>query len=211
MKQPEFAKAMGRPVEPDATSGVGSADVSATGPSDPSAAPAAPKPAEVPSNVKFTEKFQLAGGKNIEIELITGASNTWTYVAIDLVNDKTGGVVSFDKNLEEYSGITDGEVWSEGSSLGTQVLGPMEAGEYVMRVETLHGGTSDASLQITVRQDVFRIRYWLFAALALGFPFGIIALHAYAFRKKRWENSQLTRWSENESSASHAWGDDDDD
>jgi DNA-directed RNA polymerase subunit RPC12/RpoP len=185
----------GTPGGPDAVSGA----------ADP-AAPAAP--AEVPSNVAFTEKFKLEGGKNIEVELATSLYNSWAYVAVDLVNDKTGGVISFDANLEQYSGITDGESWSEGSSTGSQVLGPLEAGEYVMRVESVHGESHAVPLSITVRQDVFRLRYWLLSALLLGIPFGIIAIHAGAFKKKRWENSQLTR--SHEGAGSH-WGSDDDD
>ena len=199
----------GTPGGPDAVSG----SVAPTDPADP-AAPAVP--AEVPSNVAFTEKFKLEGGKNIEVELSAGMSNSWAYVAVDLVNDKTGGVVSFDQNLEHYSGVTDGESWSEGSSTGRQVLGPMEAGEYVMRVESLHGSIDAIPLTITVRQDVFRMFYWLFAALMLGIPFGIIAIHAGAFKKKRWENSQLSRSREGAGSHAHVddehtWGSDDDD
>ncbi len=186
------------PVVPDAVSGgaIGAASAAA--------------PADVPGNIAFTDKFKLEGGKNIEIELIAGVSNTWAYVAIDLVNEKTGGVISFDKNLERYSGVADGEYWSEGSGTATQILAPMEAGEYVMRVESLHGGADPVTLSITVRQDVFRTRYWLFAAVLLALPFGIIAIHAHNFRKRRWENSQLTRSSEGARS-DHHWGDDDDD
>jgi hypothetical protein len=187
--------APGVPAVPDAISGGAAPD------------PAAPPP-EGPANITFTEKFLLAGGENIEIELYAPLSNSWAYVAIDLVNDKTGGVVSFDANLERYSGVTGGEAWSEGSGTASQVLGPMEAGEYVMRVETLHGSSTPIMLSISVRQDVFRARYWLFAALFLAIPFGIIALHAYNYRKKRWENSQLTRSHEGQSSA---WEEDDDD
>jgi hypothetical protein len=187
--------APGVPAVPDAISGGAAPD------------PAAPPP-EGPANITFTEKFLLAGGENIEIELSAPLSNSWAYVAIDLVNDKTGGVVSFDANLERYSGVTGGEAWSEGSGTASQVLGPMEAGEYVMRVETLHGSSTPIMLSISVRQDVFRARYWLFAALFLAIPFGIIALHAYNYRKKRWENSQLTRSHEGQSSA---WEEDDDD
>ncbi|HWU90336.1 MAG TPA: DUF4178 domain-containing protein, partial [Kofleriaceae bacterium] len=184
-------------------------------PSDGAAAPDAP--AEVPLNVSFTNKFQLEGGKNIEVSLSAPLANNWAYVAIDLVNDKTGGVVSFDQNLESYSGFTDGEAWSEGSNHDSQVLGPMEAGEYVMRVETLQGGPITIPLSITVRQDVFRVHYWLLAALFLSIPFGLIALHARGFKKKRWENSQLSSSSSYQASASDdddgdsGWGGDDDD
>ncbi|HSK00677.1 MAG TPA: DUF4178 domain-containing protein [Kofleriaceae bacterium] len=185
----------GAPAVPDAVTGGGAA------------APAAAS-AELAPNITFTDKFRLEGGKNIEIELAAGLSNSWAYVAIDLVNEQTGGIVAFDKNLERYSGVTDGESWSEGSSSASQVLGPLEAGEYVMRVESVHGSPHPVVLALAVRQDVFRARYWLVAALLLGIPFGVIALHAFHFRKQRWENSQLTRSGEGRR---FSWGDDDDD
>lgn len=164
--------------------------------------------AEAAATVAFSEKFRLEGGKNIELTLSAPLFNEWLYAAVDLVNEQTGGIVSFDKNLEQYSGVSDGEAWSEGSSTASQVLGPMEAGEYVLRVESQHGSSSPLSLSITVRQDVFRAGYWLLTALLLGFPFGIIAIHAHAFKKKRWENSQLTRSSER---SRNIWESDDDD
>jgi hypothetical protein len=116
-------------------------------------------------------------------------NNNWAYAALDLVNDATGAVVSFDANLEYYSGYDDEGLWSEGSNTTDQVLGPVDAGTYVLRVEAIHGGTGDVSLGVVVRQGVFRwIWFWIcFGVLAI--PFGIAALHASSFRKRRWANS----------------------
>ncbi len=62
---------------------------------------AAAAPAEVPANVSFTEKFRLEGSKNIEVRARPcRCRNSWAYASVDLVNDKTGSVVSFDTNLE---------------------------------------------------------------------------------------------------------------
>jgi hypothetical protein len=100
-------------------------------------------------------------------------------------------VVSFDTNLEYYSGYDDEGSWSEGSNTTDQVLGPVEAGTYVLRVEAIHGGTGDVSLGVVVRQGVFR---WIWFGLCLGvlaIPFGIVALHAHSFRKRRWANSSF--------------------
>jgi hypothetical protein len=196
---------------PDSGAGAGSDGSAGAGSGAGSAAPA-----EVPANIAFTDKFRLEGGKNIEVQLAAQLSNAWAHAEVDLVNDRTGGVVSFDQNLEHYSGVTDGEFWSEGSELGSQVLGPMEEGEYLLRVESLHSSSETIPLMITVRQDVFRARYWLIAALFLGIPFGIVAIHAGAFRKKRWENSQLARSMQVASSQGSSddgdsdWGSDDD-
>lgn len=161
---------------------------------------------EAAPNVTFSEPFHLDAKKNIEIDLRAGVSNNWAYVAVDLVNEKTGSLVSFDKNIEYYYGYDGGESWTEGSQTASQVLGPMEAGDYVLRLEGTTGSTSGVDLSITVRQDVFRLLYFGIAALILGIPFGLLWYHAHGFEKKRWENAQPVR-----SSDIYSHEDDDDD
>ncbi|MBA3392661.1 MAG: DUF4178 domain-containing protein [Deltaproteobacteria bacterium] len=160
----------------------------------PSALEPTPLPAvEGAQNVSFTDPFHLDGGQNIEIAIEAGINNNWAYVAIDLVNEKTGGLVSFDKNIEYYSGYDGGESWTEGSHRASQVLAPMEAGEYVMRVEGTTGSLAPVYLNVAVRQDVFRLRYFWVALILVGLPFAVIAIHAFHFKKKRWENSSPMR------------------
>ncbi len=148
-------------------------------------------PEEPAGTVAFSDKFQLEGGKNIEIELATDLRDSWLYAAMDLVNDETGSVVSFDKALEYYSGVDSDGSWSEGSNRGREVLGPVEPGTYLLRIEAQYGGTGDKDLEVIVRQGVFR---WIWFAIALGvlmIPFGLVALHAHTFQKRRWQDSNV--------------------
>jgi hypothetical protein len=148
-------------------------------------------PTEPPGAVLFSNKFRLDGGQNIVFDLSAGVSNSWLYAALDLVNDDTGGVVSFDTSIEYYSGYDSDGSWSEGSTTASQVIGPVEPGTYLLRVEAQHGGTGDLGLGIVIHQGVFR---WLWFGVGLGvlaIPFGLVAVHAVAFRRKRWENSNL--------------------
>ncbi|MBA3499982.1 MAG: DUF4178 domain-containing protein, partial [Deltaproteobacteria bacterium] len=184
--------ALGDPLTPpDLTTGAGSAE-------------AAP-------NVVFSEPFHLDASKNIEIDLIGNVSNSWAHVAVDLVNEKNGTLVSFDKAIEYYYGYDGGESWTEGSTRASQVLGPMDAGDYVLRLEGSTGSATPVDLSITVRQDVFRLRYFGIALLILGIPFGLLWLHAHSFNKKRWENAQPVRSSEAyDYREDHDYSDDDD-
>lgn len=182
----------------------------------PSENPGADPPAEVPANVAFSKPFMLESGKNIAIELDAPLDNSWLYVAVDLVNEATGAVVSYDANLEYYSGYTDGESWSEGSRDSTQFLSPMELGQYVLRVETQQGSTQPISLTATVTQDVFRPLQWGIAAGVVFGMFGLIAVHAARFRKARWDNSSIGKpsvaWSgggDDDDDDSSSWSDDD--
>lgn len=158
----------------------------------------APAPAEgsdattEPSGtVMFSDKFRLEGGRNVAFELSASLNNDWLYAALDLVNDDTGNVVSLDKSIEYYSGADSDGAWSEGSTTADDVLGPVEAGNYVLRVEAQHGGAGGVDLGIAIRQGVFRAAwFWTFYVL-LMIPFAVLGIHAFSFRRRRWENSNV--------------------
>ncbi|MEO7731516.1 MAG: DUF4178 domain-containing protein [Kofleriaceae bacterium] len=148
-------------------------------------------PSEPAGTVMFSEKFELDGGRNVRFDLSANVNDNWAYAALDLVNDETGGVVSFDKSLEYYSGFDSDGSWSEGSRTADEVLGPVERGTYLLRVEVQHGGAGNIELDVTVHQGVFRWIWFWVALGVLAVPFGFAGWQAYAFHKRRWENSNL--------------------
>lgn len=145
--------------------------------------------AEPQGTVLFSDKFQLDGGRNVAFDLHAGVDNNWLYAALDLVQDDTGQVTSFDSNIEYYHGIDDGESWDEGARSTETVIGPVAPGGYVLRVEAMHGGLGDATLRVVVRQGVFRWSWFGIGLAVLGVPFLLVGLHARRFRARRWENS----------------------
>jgi len=146
-------------------------------------------PDPVPSNVFFSEPFELAGGKNVELGFHTSVINDWAYVVASLVNTQTGDVTTVDANMEFYTGVDDGESWSEGDPSATEVVGPPAAGAYVLRLEMQHGGMSDIPMSVRVRQGVFRGRNLAWAVFILGIPFLIFGIYTYSFERRRWTNS----------------------
>jgi hypothetical protein len=169
---------------------------------------AAAEPSEPQGAVMFSDRFPLDGGRNVAIALDANVFNDWCYAAVDLVNEATGQVVSFDANLEYYAGIDDGESWSEGSHTTERVIGPVEPGSYVLRVEAQHGGGGDIQLSVLVRQGVFR-GLWFWVGLGvLGVPFLIVGWHAARFRSRRWQNATVPRSGARQTVTG---GDDDDD
>ena len=149
--------------------------------------------AEPAGEVLFSQPFHLDGGHNVAFELFSNVSNNWVYAALDLVNQDTGGVVSFDKSIEYYAGYDDGESWSEGSQTETEVIGPVEAGNHVLRVEAQHGGLGEVALRVRIRQGVFRWPWFWVGLGVLVVPFAMVAAHAAAFRARRWHNSNIVR------------------
>ena len=167
----------GRRITPEITAGAGSA-------ADITADPAA--------SVMFSPPFALDAGQNIRVDLSANVNNNWVYVVVDLINDETGAVVSFDKAIEHYSGSDDEGAWSEGSQSDDVVLGPVSAGAYVLRIEGQHGGTNDVTLDVVVRQGVFRWPWFGLGFAAIALPFLVVSWRWSAFRKERWSNSNLS-------------------
>jgi len=167
-------------------------------------------PSEPAGAVMFSEKFHLDGGRNVRFDLSSSVDNNWVYAAIDLVNDDTGSVVSFDKSIEYYSGYDDG-AWSEGSRTEDEVLGPVDAGTYLVRVEAQHGGPGTVDLGVVIHQGVFRWSWFWTWFLVLGLPFAIVGLHAWSFRRRRWKNSNTGMRSSADYSSDEGGSDDDDD
>jgi hypothetical protein len=158
-----------------------------------SATSSSPDGAAAPAEaaVAFSDRFRLEGGRNVAFRLSANVSNNWVYAALDLVNDDTGAVRSIDKSIEYYSGTDGGESWSEGSTTEQAVIGPVEPGNYVLRVEAQHGGPGDVDLGVEIRQGVFRAgTFWTMFGLFMV-PFAFVGFHAISFRKRRWENSNV--------------------
>jgi hypothetical protein len=160
----------------DRTAGAGSAE------SETTTAPA--------DAIFFSEPIQIAGGQNIEIAFDAPTlTNDWVYVAADLVESSTGAVASTEAQMEYYVGYEDGESWSEGNHRSSTVFGPQPAGTYILRLEAQHGSSGLMPITVTVRQGVFRGKWFGWALLLLGLPLALIGLMSYFHDKNRWSNS----------------------
>ncbi|HET9987005.1 MAG TPA: DUF4178 domain-containing protein, partial [Kofleriaceae bacterium] len=141
-------------------------------------------------SVFFSDPIQIDGGRNIQLAFeAPGLSSDWVSIAADLVDEATGAVITGEANMEFYSGVDDGESWSEGTRQSTTVFGPQPEGTYVLRLEAQHGSAGLMPIAVTVKQGVFRGRWLAWAMLVLGVPLFFIGLVSYFHEKKRWENS----------------------
>ena len=153
-------------------------------------------------HVFFSEPFTLRGGENVELSFQASLDNSWLYYVADLIEEDGSGFITFDGNLSYYSGY-DGEAWSEGSLSKVEMLSPVRAGTYVMRIEALQDSEIRHLLQIplsvSIRQDVFQLTPLLLALGALTL-LGLLLWFSHSrFEKRRWSNSD------------HAPADDDED
>lgn len=153
---------------------------------------AIPTPQGSPDNgrVFFSKPFELSGRHNVEVRTGASLDNSWVYLGVDLVDEAAGQLRSFSMPLEWYSGVTDGERWSEGKRMRTMYLSAPKKGPHVLRVEAhWEGGKAPpAGLHIRVREGVFRWLYLLLAIVAISI-FPVLAL----LRQGSWESR---RWAE---------------
>ena len=145
-----------------------------------------------PMQVFFTPSFELSARSNVRVDLSMPLSNSWAFVSVDLVNEASGELRSYSAELSYYSGVEDGESWSEGSWSDTHVFGAGGSGAHVLRLElqTPSGGAT-GPLHVAVIENVLPFSQVLLAFLALAAPAGLLALLHLSFERKRWENSDF--------------------
>lgn len=183
----------------------------APAPAEPAVEAGGPAPAAEP-NVVFSERFDIAAPKaNLRVRLTTrGLSNTWVGVEGALVNEDTGEVRYFAVEAEHWSGVTEGESWSEGDETGTAWLGEVPAGRYALRLESeAQVGGSVTAWETISQPPGYRVTAqpppvpWsieltsqvpstgrpLLLLLLLLLPPGLVSARAALFERTRWAES----------------------
>lgn len=146
------------------------------------------------SRVIFTTPFTLKGGRNVEIIGTANVQNNWMYVAGDIGDETSSGLLQpFDLPIEYYEGYDSGEHWTEGSKTQRVFLSSMPAGTYTMRLEgQWDAKSSPTPVHIVVREGVFRWSHFLWAFILITVPALWIGMKRIAFENSRWQESQFT-------------------
>jgi hypothetical protein len=107
-----------------------------------------------PDAQRFSEPFEIKKSVPLEVEVSAPAlSNNWMGISVDLVNEKTGEVIAVYGEPSYYSGVTDGESWSEGSHSATLQTETVEAGTYVLRATPSFEPSRAVNYGVTVKAD----------------------------------------------------------
>jgi hypothetical protein len=145
----------------------------------------------------FSEPFELSGRHNVAVNVRGDVSQSWMYVGGDLVNEATGRFESFDLPLEYYSGVEDGESWSEGKRTRTVYLAAPPPGKYVMRIETQWApGERPVPVRVRVREGVFRWLHFILMLVALSIVPVIGLIRQWSWEAARWSESSHAPWAD---------------
>jgi hypothetical protein len=145
------------------------------------------------TQVLFSEPFELHARRNIAIEGQSGVSNSWLFVAGDFVNEETGLVQTFEMPIEYYSGVEDGESWSEGGQTNTTYISALPAGKYTLRLEAQWGDQWQQPTSVALKIDQGKTSGFNFiVALVLisAIPI-IVAVWHFSFERRRWSESMF--------------------
>ncbi|SDG77582.1 DUF4178 domain-containing protein [Chitinophaga filiformis] len=131
------------------------------------------------------------GKSNIMLDLNSPVENTWMDLEATLVDIKTGTEYSVNKGVEYYSGVEDGERWSEGSQNATFFINEVPHGDYTLKLEATRETAYYPlkSYTITAHYDVPNTRN-LFICIGLLLLWPIFKYFStYFSERQRWSNS----------------------
>lgn len=149
----------------------------------------------------FSQPFDVKANSNVRITAGAPVDNSWADLDVDLINDQSQEVESVNVPVEYYSGVDDGESWSEGDKSTDATLSSLPAGKYTLRVEgTWEKWQQQMPVTVKVEQNVNRgVNFCCAFVILLIMP--VLGF----FRKITFEAS---RWKDSSFGSSSGGGDD---
>jgi hypothetical protein len=111
-----------------------------------------------------------------------------------LIDADTDRALDFGRELSFYSGVDDGESWSEGSRYETFYVPSVPAGRYYLRVEP-ETDAPQLNFRVSVKRDVPLKRLPLIALGLLLLPAVWAGMRHGSFENTRWMESDHPRTS----------------
>jgi uncharacterized protein YdeI (BOF family) len=145
------------------------------------------------SQVKFSDPFELQGRKNVVVTASASVDNSWVEVEGDLINQATDESQSFSLPVEYYSGVEDGESWSEGNRSPDAFLSAQPAGTYILGFEARwEKFQQPMAVTVRVEQGIFNGGYVVLLLFFLSlFPIVMLIYH-WRFEARRWADSDYS-------------------
>lgn len=146
------------------------------------------------TKVLVSNTFQITDAPTVlQFDLVSNVDNNWFGVTIELINNNTGDRFEVDKTIEFYSGIDEGESWSEGEKSESVFMSQVPAGSYHLNLYPEWGSSNKETnnFDIWVYKDV---PMWsnFFVILFVAAIFVIIHYIRFRiFESKRWMASNF--------------------
>jgi Domain of unknown function (DUF4178) len=141
----------------------------------------------------FSQPFELQGNRNVKITASAPVTNAFADLDIDLINEQNNEVESVNIPIEYYSGVDDGESWSEGGQTQDATLSSLPAGKYTLRVEgTWQNFSQPMPVSVKVEQNINRGVNFCCAFFILAILPFLALIRKWTFETKRWKESSFS-------------------
>jgi hypothetical protein len=140
----------------------------------------------------FSEPFDLKGNRNVSIKANAPINNAFAELDFDLINEQSSEVESIPVNIEFYTGVEDGEAWSEGGQTSSAVISSVPAGKYSLRVSgNWQNWQQPLPVTVKVEQNVLRgVNFWLMFIVLAIVPILMVVWY-FSFESRRWSESMF--------------------
>jgi len=129
---------------------------------------------------------------NLEFYINSAVSDNWLEASMVLVNEKDNHTWEVSKGFEYYSGVEDGESWSEGDRHAEVMLSNIPKGKYHINIYPYSGDPNRDILVVKVTANASMWRNTLLTCLALCLYPAYCWYRMRNFEKKRWDNSNYS-------------------
>ncbi len=140
--------------------------------------------------------FEIAKDKaNVEISIKGDVDNSWLYVYGELVNDDTNETFSFERTVEYYHGVDDGESWSEGHTTDRITIGNVPGGKYYFNLDIDNGGaksTERKTMYLELKRDIAGYANYLWCLLFISILPICVFFRSRATEVARWSDSDYS-------------------
>ena len=138
----------------------------------------------------LSPEFEVGGGA-LRVELSSDVVDTWASAQGAVINTASGETAPFALESSFYSGVEDGERWTENERTASAGIGSPGSGTAVLRVDLQwEESRPPPSMRVRVRGETFSIVQFLGCLLLLSWPI-VYPLRRAAFERARWESSNL--------------------
>jgi hypothetical protein len=144
--------------------------------------------------VTLSPPFELSGGPQaVEIAANAAVEQAWIGLDVALINDESGESEAVGFELSHYQGNDSGGAWTEGSRSGSAVIGSVQSGRYLLRVEPEWqregNGVLPSNASVIVSRGVLvKDPLYIVITLIVFWPIALVVLH-HRFETRRWAES----------------------
>lgn len=141
--------------------------------------------------------FELKGASApMTISVSTDVDNSWANLNIALINEDTSDEIYANKDIEYYSGYTDGEYWREGSSSEKFNICGVKPGKYHLVITPMKApeDVKNNAMRINVIWNEPSSRNVWLVIIAMVVIFFIIRFFKNQFEKNRWADSSYSTY-----------------